>query len=156
MKFLERGLIMLAIIGYYLAVWNKKPDLSILFISAAGFGILYLFGMPFLLRPDGEPLITDRKYYWQDLPVILSFGIISAYCVFSIVYHCQGNMTSLAIIENCGLLLSGILLISIWRLHKTRNTIYKNMLKRIGILGVFIAVSLLMYKIHPIKATSSF
>ena len=157
MKFLERGLLLLGLIGYYLAVWNKPADYSVIFIACCGLAILYVVGMPFLLN-EKEAAGRAPTPLKRRTPFISSllFGIINAYCVFSITYHSLGQIDVQSLCLNSGLLLLLSGLFAIWQYRKTGGLIYRKMLTRTGIQALLLLTSIVLYACHPVLSPKTF
>ncbi len=149
MKFAERALIIMCLIGYYLAVWRRPQDVSVLFVGAAALSVLYVLSMPLLLanitiRELGNKEMRN-SIRWSHWLAGSLFGALSAYCAFSIIYHSLGQMDSLAMIENCGLGLLLFTALATWQ-RKKQEPFYGNMLVRIAFLVVLIMLSLLVHR----------
>jgi len=148
MKFAERGFILMCLIGYYLAVWQKPQDMSVLFVAAALLSICYILGMPLLLMDVPVKIIFRKEtlknfkiHFWISGSL---FGILSAYTVFSVIYYSLGQMTLIALLENCGL---GLLIFGFLSGLRKRidGLFYQKMFRRVGMLAGSIVVALLMH-----------
>jgi hypothetical protein len=151
MKFVERGLILLCVIGYYLAVWNKPADMSVLFVGAALLGLLYLFFMPALLHQLTLGGLIRKAVTtgvpWHEWVVGIPFGVFSGYTVFSVVYYGLGEMMGLALAENCGL---GIVIFGItggWLYRRKRSAYYRHLLQRVAVLATIIIIVLITHQL---------
>lgn len=155
MKFTERVLVLMSLIGYYLAVWRRPADYSLIFISIGALAVLYILTMPFLLQEMQLKELTSpgirKQFHWTSVIAGVLFGLLSAYCVFSLMYYSLQRMDSIALAENCGifLLLSGIY--AGVQFRKNRLLFHRNMLIRVGIFSVLILLSLALHTLHPAK-----
>lgn len=148
MKFLERALLMMFLIGLYFVFLQKPPDYSLLLISAAAFAVLYILCMPLLLQ-DVRIRSLRRKdvrasFLWHHLVTGFLFGLFNAYAVFSITYHLLGKMDRLALVENCGIFLVLFGAIAFWGVRKEPEGFYRQLLIRMGILSAVIIAAVLV------------
>jgi glycerol uptake facilitator-like aquaporin len=149
MKFAERAMIILCLIGYYLAVWRKPADISVVFVGGGLLSILYIVGMPFLLGDISIRQLIRKEHattlQWHHWLIGVLFGILSAYCVFSLIYNSLGQMDSLALAENCDLGLLIFASVAGWGYKKQPQLYYRNLLIRAGIIAGMIIVSVCLH-----------
>lgn len=148
MRMLERVLIIMSFMGYYLAIWRRPADYSLLFVSIAALSVLYILAMPMLLYRSastsaGRTAVRHAFRRQYLIPGYL-FGVLSAYCVFGLTYHSLKRMDSIALVENCGIFLLLFAIYDLLRFRKSRDAFYRQMLIRIAVFAVLICISLLL------------
>lgn len=148
MRFAERTLLLLFLIGYYFAILKARPDVSILFVSAALLALLYALGMPLLLA--GGIWKSVRGLSLEQWCSGILFGLFAGYFVFSIAYHSLGQMDSLALAENGGL---GIVVFGGYSLIRMRRAadqdFYRIMgLRVLALLAVLLLSLAMRYALH--------
>lgn len=148
MKFLERALLMMFLIGLYFVFLQKPADYSLLIISAAAFAVLYILCMPLLLQDVSIVALSRREvrasFRWHHLINGVLFGLFNAYAVFSITYHLLGKMDRLALVENCGIFLVLFGAISFWGVRREPEGFYRRLLIRIGLLSAVIITAVVI------------
>lgn len=147
MKFLERALLLMVAIGYWLAVIRQPADMSLFLICGAALALYYVVMMPVLLKglPAGE---VFRRGGWRLSQLIagLGLGLAYGYAVLCFVFHNLGWMDSLALAENCGLLLAGLALPAWLHYRRSKDLFFKRFLIRIAVLAAALCLSLAL---HP-------
>jgi len=148
MKFLERALLMMFLIGLYFVFLQKPADYSLLWVSAVSFAILYILCMPLLLQ-DIRIADLGRKeiravFRWHHVVNGVLFGLFNAYAVFSITFNLLGKMDNLALVENCGIFLVLFGAISFWGVRVNPDGFYRRLLIRIAILSAWIITAVVL------------
>ena len=148
MKFLERALIILYLLGLYFIAFNHPRDPTVILFSAVAFSVFYLLCMPLLLQEVSVKGLfkKDGKRNFTVLKTVLGvlFGLASGYFVFAIAYHQLGKMDNLAILENGGILVILFAVVGFIGKRKGNDVVYKNMLIRTAVFAVAIACSILL------------
>lgn len=147
MKFLERALLLMYLIGLYFVFLQKPPDYSLIFVSAASFAILYSLTMPLLLQDVTLKDLGNRairqRFRWHHLLTGFLFGLFSAYTIYGITFHLLGSMDNIALAENCGIFLFLFAVIGIVAYRRDKDAFYRKLLLRTGLLTLLVLIALI-------------
>ena len=149
MRFLERFLILLALIGLLLRFWGVKDGPTLELIAFPLLALFYLVATPFILHVP-RPADINRASWLQISGAILAGGVL-AYCIISCMLYTLGWLPRMDMLENCSILLGLIIVAGIAGWRRRAGPAYV----RIGIRAAILLGAILIISLLPLPHIGS-
>jgi hypothetical protein len=153
MRFAERFLFILALIslGMRFAGFKDGPTMELL--AFPSLALFYLVALPVNAFRNSAEIGTTRKARVSNIVLGILAGLIVAYCIISAMLYTLGWLERRDMLENTGLLLGLLILLSLLLKSKIASGILKYTLTRAGIL--LAGILLLSFTIPIVKLPGS-
>ena len=140
MRFVERFLVLFALISILLRLFGVKDGITLELISMPLMALFYLLSTPFLLhKPSSSEQIATPQWILALINFMIGVGV--AYVIIDLMLYTLNWLPWLEMAENSGVILLILFILLGVRYSKTKQLAHRHYLLRLGILSATIIVA---------------